>query len=188
MQPQRETLTDSLASIIQILHLGQRSGTLTVERSAGQAIEEGYIVFVNGRIADAKANQYSGLAAFNYLKTWGSCRFSFINVSDTDATLALGSFSLNHAQTPRTTNPLNPLASADAYNTKAPSPFPRRSQAGEAALIHPEAAGLQRTHRRLLLLINGQRSPNELARLMARNFEEVQILLNELEQAGLIQQ
>lgn len=185
MQPQRETLTDSLVSIIQILHLGHRSGTLTVERNAGQVLEEGYIVFVNGRVVDANANQYNGWDAFNYLQTWGSCRFSFINVGDTDAVPAPGSSSLNHTPTPRSTNP---LANADAYSTMVPSPFPRRSQAGDAALSHPEATRLQRTHRRLLLLINGQRNPDELARLIARNFDEVQILLNELEQAGFIHQ
>lgn len=185
MQPERETLTDSLASIIQILQLGQRSGTLTVERDAGQTFEEGYIVFVNGRIVDAKANQYSGGVAFNYLNTWGRCRFSFIDGGNTDAAPASRLFSLNQAPTPRSTNP---LANSDVHNTRVPSPFPRRSQAGEAALANPESARLQRTHRRLLLLINGQRSPDELARLMARNFGEVQTLLNDLEQAGLIHQ
>ena len=69
MQPQRETLTDSLANIIQILQLGYRSGTLTVERNVGQAIEEGYIVFVNGRAVDAHVNAYSGMTAFSYLQT-----------------------------------------------------------------------------------------------------------------------
>jgi Domain of unknown function (DUF4388) len=183
MLPQRETLTDSLTNIIQILQLGYRSGTLTVERNAGQTIEEGSIVFVNGRVVDAQTNQYSYLAAFNYLKTWGSCRFSFIDASDTNANSPSGSPALNHARAPFRSGFLVP-----AYGEAAYSPFPRLSQAGKAAVSHLEAAPVQRTHRRLLLLINGQRNLTVLARLMARNPDEVQVLLDDLAQAGLIQQ
>ena len=176
-------MTDSLTNIIQILQLGYRSGTLTVERNAGQAIEEGYIVFSNGRVIDAQTNQYSGLAAFNYLNTWGSCRFSFINASDIHPTPR--SYSLNSVRAPSDSGSLAPL---DAHGRAVNSPFPRLTQAGEAAITHPEAAPVQRLHRRLLLLINGQRNLTALARLMARNPDEVQVLLDDLEQAGLIQQ
>ncbi len=185
MQPQRETLTDSLSNIIQILHLGYRSGTLTVERNAGQTIEEGYIVFVNGKAVDAQANQCSGLAAFNYLKTWGSCRFSFINVSDTNTISPSRSHSSNHVSAPFLSGSLAPT---DAYGKAVHFPFPRLSQAGKAAISHLESLPVQRIHRRLLLLIDGQRNLTELARLMARNPDGVQVLLDDLEQAGLIQQ
>ena len=185
MQSQRETLTDSLTNIIQILQLGYRSGTLTVERHAGQGIEEGYIVFSNGRVVDARTNQYSGLAAFNYLNTWGSCRFSFINASDTQDALSSGSYSSNSVRVPSVPGSFSPVG---ASGRAVHSPFPRLSQAGMAAISHPEAVSVQRLHRRLLLLINGHRNLTALARLMARNPDEVQVLLDELEQAGLIQQ
>jgi len=179
MQPQRETQTDSLANIIQILQLGYRSGTLTVERNAGQTIEEGYIVFVNGRAVDARAGPYSGMTAFNYLQTWRSCRFSFINAGNT--TLPSGSPASNHTSRPQLSGP-------PASKNVMHSPFPRLSQAGETAISRPETTRLSRMHRRLLLLINGQRSLTVLARLMARSPDEVQTLLDDLEQAGLIQQ
>lgn len=185
MQPQRETQTDSLANIIQILHLGYRSGTLTVERHTGQTIEEGSILFVNGRVVDARTNTYSGIAAFNYLQTWGSCRFSFFNENGTSTAASSGSPSSNHAGAP---SPSGSLAPTDAYGKVAHSPFPRRSQAGEAMISHLESASIQRIHRRLLLLINGQRNVIELARLMTRSPDEVQSLLDDLERAGLIQQ
>lgn len=184
MQPQRETQTDSLANIIQILHLGYRSGTLTVERDTGQTFEEGYILFVNGRVVEAQTNEYSGIAAFNYLQTWGSCRFSFLNTSDTNAAAPSGPHSANHAGAPLSGS----LAPTDPYGREAHSPFPRRSQAGEAMISHLESASIQRIHRRLLLLINGQRNLTELARLMTRSPDEVQTLLDDLERAGLIQQ
>jgi DNA-binding IclR family transcriptional regulator len=47
---------------------------------------------------------------------------------------------------------------------------------------------MPRTHRRLLLLVNGQRNISELTRILARPPEETQALLNDLERAGLIRQ
>ncbi len=186
-QPQRETLTDNLADIIQILQIGYRSGTLTVERTASQITEEGYIVLVNGRVVDAKVNQYNGSQAFNYLRTWKNCRFSFIDAGYTEPEMLQGR---SQPSSGTTTRPLlqNSHSATNAHNVVRPSLFPRRLQAGEAALVTPQSLQLERAYRRLLLLVNGQRSLSELARLMARNPEEVQTMLDALEYAGLIQQ
>lgn len=193
MQPQRETQTDSLADIIQILQLGYRSGTLTVERGENGAMEEGYLVFVNGKVVDARAGQYIGIAAFNYLKSWKSCRFSLSESSTEPLAPASPQQTYSPGNPPpggvppgRTTTPLPPSLPANFVGPGARGPL--RLQAGEFALQHPDSSHLQRTHRRLLLLINGQRRLDELARLMARSPDEVRILLNELEQAGLIRQ
>ena len=202
MQPRRETLTESLADIIQILQIGFRSGTLAVERGEGQGREEGYLIFVNGKIVDSKAGQYTHWSAFQYLKTWGSCRFSF--ESDTAMLLppALPSPSMHGNGNGRASGPANGYAiggsgaiappsfptNQDANQSGSLSCMPVRSQAGDAALLHPDSTGLQRAHRRLLLLINGQRNCDGLARLMSRNPDEVQVLLDSLEQAGFIKQ
>lgn len=200
MQPQRETLTDNLADIIQILQIGFRSGTLTVERGEGPRLEEGYLIFVNGRVVDARTGQYTNWSAFNYLKTWGSCRFSFD--SNTSPPLSpmppsppihgngnghIGASGPLNGHAPGESVPTAPLG-FPAFQSGPLTRIPARLQAGEAALNHPDATGLQRTHRRLLLLINGQRSCTDLARLMSRNPDEVQALLDDLEQAGLIRQ
>ena len=194
MQPQRETQTDSLANIIQILQIGVRSGTLTVERGEGPSFEEGYLVFVNGRVVDARTQQHTNWAAFNYLKTWGSCRFSF--ESGTPAAPGISPPALNGhgGGDPYRNRPLNSSGysgslshAAPAYTSGSSVRLPARSQAGEAALLRPDSTALSRTHRRLRLLINGQRSRDDLARLMSRTSDEVQTLLNDLEQDGLIQ-
>jgi len=211
MQPQRETLTDSLADIIQILHIGFRSGRLTVERGEDQRLEEGYLIFVNGRVVDARVGQYTNWSAFNYLKTWGSCRFSFDSDAPTSLTSAPssslpmntnGHSNGNVSGRTNASGPINgyalresmaitpPGLPANPYNNQSGplSRIPTRLQSGELALLHPDSTGIQRTHRRLLLLVNGQRNRDELARLMSRNPDEVQVLLDDLEQAGFIRQ
>ncbi len=187
-QPQRETMTDSLASIVQVLQLGYKSGTLVVERGTDEEKEEGCLVLSNGRVVDASAGSSRGIAAFNYLKTWGVCRFSFIRG------VFLSPVSENGTRTVPMPRPLNggstaPLLPAIHLKEGMKSSFPGRSPSGDAVLSSPEvAAQLPRNYRRLLLLTNGQRSPYELARLVGRDLKELQVWLDELERAGLIHQ
>jgi hypothetical protein len=192
-------MTDNLADIIQLIHLGSRDGTLTVERNIGGMIEEGYIVFVNGAVVDARAGQYSGLAAFNYLNTWRTCRFSFLSGSATMRPLtgasvpgpgngANGTSTANPSSARITASMPDGVASTFDKGLVPPYNFPVRLQPGEQTVQYLETAQIPRVHRRLLLLVNGQRSTQELARLMGRSLAEVQVLLDDLERAGLIRQ
>jgi hypothetical protein len=197
MQPQRETMTDNLADIIHIIHIGCKSGTLTVERGEGKTLEEGFILFSEGRAVEAKIGPQNGLAAFNYLNRWQTCRFSFIcQASQIDtpsrpSTQPLspqpGNSSSANRQYSNATTSMGRSGPLPPYRESAER-YPLRTPSGEVALQHPENFQLPRMHRRLLLLINGQRGAQELARLMVRNLNEVQVLLNDLERNGLIQQ
>lgn len=64
---------------------------------------------------------------------------------------------------------------------------PYRTRQLEEGLRLIERIGLSRAHRRLFLLVDGQRSGVELARLMAHEPEEVYKLLRDLQNAGVIQ-
>lgn len=185
MQPQRETMTDSLADIIQLISFGNRNGTLTVERGEGRTLEEGFITFQDGRVVEARVGHYTGAAAFNYLNAWRTCRFSFVN------SIPTANRSMQPVQQQRTditSSSLTTKAITQQGRAVSPSPYPARLQAGEEALRNQETLQLPRNHRRLLLLVNGQRSISELARLIMRNADEVQSMLNDLERSGFIQQ
>ena len=195
MSQRRGTTTDRLSNVIEVIQLGRRTGFLTVERGEGQTLEEGFLVFVNGRVVDARTGQHTSWAAFNYLKTWGSCRFSFesgaagVPMSPSPSMNGNGHVSGRLNGSRPLTGPVSgePISGPLAPSSGPLGRFPMRTQAGEAALLRSDSTGLPRTHRRLLLLVNGQRSYDDLARLMARNPDEVRILLDELEQAGFIQ-
>lgn len=204
MQPQRTAMTDCLADVIHIIHMGEKSGVLTVERSEGNTLEEGFIRFVGGRVVEAGVNQQSGMTAFTYLNGWQVCRFSFIAQISHDTPLPLQSTQPlpayrtptqpAPATRPLPSGPLAPVSQNDelhGYHNVQESRFtaPLRLQAGEEALHRPEnTARLPRLHRRLLLLINGQRSIGELAHLMSRSISETHPLLDDLERSGFIQQ
>ncbi len=185
MEPQRQTVTDRLADVIHIIHIGGKSGVLTVERGEGRTIEEGLITFINGRVVEAKVGVQSGLAAFNYLNTWQLCRFSLLSRSAEDAS------SIYPARLSTVPGMAVPTKSSSSQHyqeyTDIQAVVPVRLRAGEEALQQSGNIVLSRIHRHLLLLIDGRRERSDLARLMGRSLAEVQELLSNLEQNGFIQ-
>ena len=195
---QRDTATDQLADVIQVAQLGRRTGILTVERGEGAAFEDGMIMFINGQITQASSGWRNGLEALSWLNTWGFCRFAFIRLPPQ------GSSSHHHAPpTPRIALPdtpgngmaaLAPLPATGNSREKeqqgmalSSGVIPRRTLQGNEALSLIEHIGLSRIHRHLFLLIDGQRSTAELARLIGRTQHEVSGLLDDLERSGIIQ-
>lgn len=170
-----------------------------VERGEGRTLEEGLIIFADGQAIEARVNQQSGTAAFNYLSTWQKCHFSFISQtvarhSPPQITKPLPntpSGPVNGSVTPGADSAWTKPATGQRNGFREQSntaSLPQRLLRGEEALQYPEHIPLPRVHRRLLLLIDGRRSVGELARLMTRDVNEVHRLLNDLERAGLIQQ
>lgn len=207
MPHQRETATDRLSNVIQVIQLGKKSGLLTVERGEGITFEEGAITFVNGQAREAQAGKYTGMDAFNWLNTWGPCLFAFTPTASaemkaTSRSTITGKLSDTTARLPvlkpATKGQWEPTQYGNEGNGvnhwKEHSPsridysaIPNRTRQIEETLHLIDQIGLSRAHRRLFLLIDGYRTIQELVRLMGREQHEVQRLLNDLEQAGLIQ-
>jgi hypothetical protein len=73
----RDTATDRLSNVIEVVELGRRTGMLSAERGAGPGYEEGEIYFVGGRAVYAVHAQLRGREALGALGQWGVCRFCF---------------------------------------------------------------------------------------------------------------
>src|SRR6266700_2097688 len=182
---QRGAVTDQLADVIRIAQLVHKTGTLIVERGGGNAgLEEGKVTFVEGRVTEATAGRLSGQKAFDWLNTWGTCRFVFVPISPSSS----GSGFLQSSAQGLT-------RSTDRLSTDRLTPPPVSGPIGAAPYRIREvnevlplfgAMGLTRVHRQLFLLIDGQRSVPDLIRLSARGAEEVRRLLVDLERAGMI--
>ncbi len=210
MSQQRETATDRLVSIIQLIQLGRKTGVLTAKRGDGIIQEKGTITFIKGQISQTSVGRRRGSEALNWLTTWGNCRFTFVSSdpADTSSLTSIppvrqeyGTRSTDprlRQQTSSVNNQTDPLTAADSNRIKPPNPntpspassvapAPFRTRQIDSALRVIENMGFSRTHRHLLLLIDGQRSIPELVRLMRRSEHEITSLLHDLEQATVIQ-
>lgn len=219
MPQRRDTTTDSLSNVIQVIQLGRKTGVLSVERGEGKTYEEGTITFVNGQVTHANAGLRSNVEAFYWLNAWGPCRFTFTFQAtrgtplpvQTQPTQPLPPFTPNQMNSP--TAPMNavrpsletneakqsyaevqeriPAHGMEALHGTGRQPVahttPIRSIALADAFRVVEQRGLSRSHRRLLLLVDGQRALPELVRLMGRRPDEVTVMLQELERIGVIQ-
>ena len=189
MTERRGTTTDQLASIIQVIQMGRKSGTLTVERGEHLNLEEGAIIFVQGKITEAHIGHRTNQVALEWFKTWKACRFTFVPATSARPT---GPMPAMPAETPRVAlRETNPHLSTPPERSTGPlqetSPLPRRTLPTEEALRLVELGGLSRVHRRLLLLIDGRRTMQELVRLMGRSPEDVQKLLHDLAYIHVVQ-
>lgn len=208
MSQQRETATDRLVSIIQLVQLGRKTGVLTAKRGDGITQEEGTITFIKGQITQTSVGRRRGSEALNWLTTWSNCRFTFVSSdpAETSSLTTIPPKMQEHAtrdtdprlrqQRPLVNNETGPLPVGTSnriqpHNPGTPAPAvataPFRTRQIDSALRVIENMGLSRTHRHLLLLIDGQRSIAELVRLLGRSEQEVASLLHDLEQATVIQ-
>ena len=205
MAQQNATITNSLANVIQVIQLGRKSGVLTVERGEDTTFEEGVITFVNGQAVDALTELANGPDALRRLGSWGTCRYEFIPTPTSEIPIIPASISAltsgrgitdtgTHPRIP--TSPLRETAArrqashgrtepAISLTPASSVPYPMKSLEESLRLV--EQLGFSRQHRRLLLLLNGQRTIAEVARLIGHTQYEVQKLLADLEQAGIIQ-
>jgi len=214
MSQQRETATDRLVSIIQLLQLGKRTGSLTARRGEGVAQEEGTITFVKGQVTQANVGRRNGSEALNTLTTWGSCRFTFDSfeepanqpslpiqprsnpptniTNDVEARIQTPTLGSKRTDSLWIGSEVGVRAYPEAPGGTTPIPTtssiaPYRVRQIDSALRTIESIGLSRAHRRLFLLIDGQRTTAELVRLMGRSASEVYKLLGDLEKAAVIQ-
>ena len=196
----RDTMADQLAKVIQVLQLGRKTGMLTVERGEGITFEEGLLVFVNGQIVEAGVGKSSGQEALGWLNSWGKCRFAFVPKDDEHFAQLLHPFRSDTGPLPQTnkheampvTRPLPvpqqlPNTGSQPIPTFWQAVFPKQTLPVEHALRLLERAGLSRAHKHVFLLIDGQRTVDELARITRRQASELSQLLDDLERIGVVQ-
>lgn len=204
MAQQKETITNNLADVIQVIQLGRKSGELTVERGEGETLEEGMITFINGQVVAAQTTIFNGQNALHWLSSWGTCRFAFIPTPSSEiptiptpvVTPALEQQMTDTGTQPRI--PISPLRESAARRQAsngmtgrvmsfiAASAVPHLVTSLEESLRRVDQLGLSRQHRRLLLLVDGQRNVAEIVRLIGPTQYEAQKLLTDLEQAEII--
>jgi len=185
MKPRDGAVTNNLADVLQILQLAHKTGLLEVERvGMGNVVEQGTITLERGQVTDARLGNYRGAAAFEMLSKWSTCYFTFHTSTQS------GNFATLNTPQPR--SPItNPLLRKEPTTGPLGVPVPGaayRVYAVEDALPHFANKGLTRVHRQLFLLIDGQRTPQQLARLIGRTPGEIESLLVDLERAGFIRQ
>jgi hypothetical protein len=73
----RQERTDDLETTIHSIESLQQTGVLNIERAKGGVRETANLVFLQGQVVEAIAGSRTGQDAFDWVITWGSCRYTF---------------------------------------------------------------------------------------------------------------
>jgi hypothetical protein len=201
MSGEQKIVVDQLVDIIQTIQIGRKTGTLTATRGEEASYEVGIIIFDSGKVIQAKAGRRKNREALNWLSTWGMCQCAFVlSIPSDDTTYHKAPQFSSPEHSPRTihtdtqhissngqiepidarkTGPLTPLVLQDQRIPHLTKPLNR-------ALHLIEQNGLSRTHRHLLLLIDGTRSIAEISRIFKRDDYEILTLLRDLQDITVI--
>lgn len=206
MFSEHETVTDQLVSIIRYIQLRRGTGTLSAMRGKEAMSESGTIVFVQGKVVQAKAGRYHDRDALNWLSTWSTCRVTFVPATGSEdiplqPNMELSASNAGVTQVARSkqtdsfrlVEPITPAPGDGAGNLHTPisasalnQVIPHRSKPPAIALYLIKLKGLSRSHRLLFLLIDGVRDLTELANLLNRDQFETLTLLYDLQEANCI--
>jgi hypothetical protein len=173
-------VVDHLVKIIQAFQIGRTTGSLIVTRGVGANYEVGQLVFLNGSVVRAKVGRREGREAFNWLSTWGKCRYTFVLSTTTEH--VTGSLSGEYQN--QFVQEEAKAALGESGQTNETVPY--RSKPLEYSLQLLTKKSLSRMHRNVFLLVDGARKVRDLMRLLKLNENEVLTLLHDLQDTGVI--
>ncbi|HEX7734374.1 MAG TPA: DUF4388 domain-containing protein [Ktedonobacteraceae bacterium] len=202
----RDIAAESLGDLLEVARVQQRNGMLRAEYSQGGYLEEGEIYLFAGQPIYARTGRLVGVDALNYLLSWRNIHFTFVvdvprppinifaSIRQHSVTTPLGSRTQNLAPSQL------PITDGLRWNPQEPQkravpPVPQQvSTPGIETLvpckIGPErdifSLGLTRRQRLVYFLIDGQRSVGDLARTTNKTLLETEVVINELQEQGLI--
>ena len=176
----QNTVVDHLVKIIQAIQIGRTTGSLMATRGEGSSYELGTLVFLNGRVVQARVGRREGREAFNWLSTWGRCRYTFVLSITSESTTGnlLGDIPDQLVQEE------SKASSGDGRQVNGVVPY-RSKPLGYGLQVLAEKS-LSRMHRHVFLLVDGARGVGDLMRLLKLNEYEVLTLLYDLQDTGII--
>lgn len=173
-------VVDHLVKIIQALQIGRTTGSLIATRGEGASYELGTLVFLNGRVVQSRVGRREGREAFNWLSTWGKCRYTFVPSIISESTTG----NLSGGNLGQFTQEEEIVSRGDAEQVNETVPY--RSKPLQYGLQVLSKKSLSRTHRNVFLLVDGVRKVGDLMRLLQLNENEVLALLYDLQDTGVI--
>jgi len=210
----RDNVAEGLGNVVELLRLKRQSGMLSVERMQWIRFEEGEIYFQTGQPIYAHTGRMQGQEALIWMLSWRQVNFTFLtNVAHPSPNIipvaaSIGAPASSHAffGSARNVAPTSPrLPQVNMRNASnegeireiPPVQVPPNSISDTPGLewLVPQKLGrdqdvlslpLTRPQRSIYLLVVGRRTVSDLARCTRKSFPEIERLLSELQERGLV--
>ncbi len=211
MTKARDIAAENVSDVVELIRMRRQSGLLSIERIQDGLFEEGEIFFQNGQPIFAHQGQTTGTEALSRMLNWHHIYFAFLTDSPQPAANIPASIR-TRANVAIATDPRSQSVNPFWLKPDTASPFESRSREDGAGVnaqtssslssnipglewLVPQKLGndrnvlslpLTRPQRSIYLLIDGKRTVSDLARCTRKSFQEIERLLSELQERGLI--
>jgi len=187
---------ESLGGVLELARTRRQNGMMTIEHSQGGRVEEGEVFFQTGQPIHARVGRLVGQDALNWLMKWRNIMYT----TGTDQSLqTVAKTTVNNrnittstpSPTPKST--IGPVSAQLQMNGRG-SPLSNTSTPGIEWLV-PQKRGIEREvlalpltrrQRFIYFLVDGRRTVADLARCTGKNTQEIELILSELREQGLV--
>ncbi len=199
---------ESLDEVLELARTRRQSGMLTIQHTQGGRVEEGEVYLQAGQPVYAQVGKLVGQDALNWLLRWRNIYFSIgpedtrlptgapVAGNSTDA-FAVPSFR------PAPSLPQNSQLKRDGYTGPVKERVTGEGSSSPGGSSHtpgvewlvPQKRGvdrdvlslpLTRRQRFIYFLVDGRRTISDLSRCTGKNIQEVELILSELQEQGLV--
>lgn len=193
---------ESLSNVLELARTRRLNGMMTIEHTQGGKIEDGEVFFQTGQPVQARVGRLVGQDAFNWLMKWRNITFT-IGTDESSQPVAPTTVNNRNIATP-TPSPTPPHVPPNAIPSEPVvtqiqangmgSILSNTSTPGIEWLI-PQKRGIEREvlalpltrrQRFIYFLVDGRRTVTDLARCTGKNIQEIELILSELQEQGLV--
>ena len=187
----------SLSEVLELSRLRQLNGMMNIEHTQGGRVEEGEVFFQTGQPIHARVGHLVGQDALNWLVKWRNITYT------------IGTDEYLQSVTKTSVNNRNNTTSPTPTYVPPPSTRPVGAQVqvnGRGSLLNnftspgiewlvPQKRGIEREvlalpltrrQRFIYFLVDGRRTVADLARCTGKNTQEIELILSELQEQGLV--
>jgi uncharacterized protein DUF4388 len=194
---------ESLDDVLELARMRHQSGMLTIEHTQGGRVEEGEVFLQAGQPVYARAGQLVGQDALNWLLNWRNINFTMGAEESRQPTGVPDAANGNSAAAIPSPLPHHSPPNGDGSTRQVSERAPGDGSASSRSNSHtpgiewlvPQKRGVEREvlslpltrrQRFIYFLVDGRRTVSDLSRCTGKNIQEIELILSELQEQGLV--
>ena len=173
---------ESLDNVLELARMRRQSGMVTIEHTQGGKVDEGEVIFQAGQPIYARVGHLVGQNALNWLLQWRNINYTMATDESMQSSATTAASNGNSAASipsplPGRDSPIN-----NSYTPGIEWLVPQKRGIEREVLSLP----LTRRQRFIYFLVDGRRTVSDLSRCTGKSIQEVELLLSELQEQGLV--
>ena len=194
---------ESVDNVLELARTRQQSGMVAIEHTQGGKVEAGEVFFQAGQPIYARVGHLVGQDALNWLLKWRNIYYTMGTDESTQTVGTTSASNVNSADSNPSPlpkySPLNRSSSTGPVGAHLPvdgrgSPSNNTPTPGIEWLV-PQKRGIEREvlslpltrrQRFIYFLVDGRRTVSDLSRCTGKSIQEIELLLGELLEQGLV--